>query len=357
MLRFVFLFCCFVSLSWAEPCVEMFLYWMPHAEGQDVFPKAEGKGWDELGLFAKIRRVLDEKGIGLRSWELEKHRSELLAWRGVHSLGDFWLWLWPKRVNLGEAKWVFWSFGPTTKDFDFSRVSKEKLVLLLFEPPTVEPRGYDPEVQEKFGKILTWDDDLVDGKKFVKYYYPELKPRIAEVVPFEEKKFCVMLATRRSSRHPKELYSERERVIRFFENKPGELDLYGWFWEKRRFVNWKGRAPDKLQTVKQYKFSICYENMGDVRGYVTEKIFDCFAAGNVPIYLGASNIEEYVPADCFIDRRKFSGEEELYRYLKSMSREEYEGYLERAAAFIKSEKAQLFSSDNFVKIFTEAISF
>ena len=45
--------------------------------------------------------------------------------------------------------------------------------------------------------------------------------------------------------------------------------------------------------------------MRDVLGYITEKIFDSFAAWCVPVYWGASNVTDYIPEGCFIDRRKF----------------------------------------------------
>ena len=45
--------------------------------------------------------------------------------------------------------------------------------------------------------------------------------------------------------------------------------------------------------------------MSDTPGYMTEKIWDSFKAKTVPVYWGASNIEEYVPKNCFIDYRDF----------------------------------------------------
>jgi hypothetical protein len=39
------------------------------------------------------------------------------------------------------------------------------------------------------------------------------------------------------------------------------------------------------------KFNICPENV-DASGYVTEKLFDAFAAGTIPIYLGDDNNPE-----------------------------------------------------------------
>jgi hypothetical protein len=57
--------------------------------------------------------------------------------------------------------------------------------------------------------------------------------------------------------------------------------------------------------LEKYKFSICYENARDTPGYITEKIFDCFFAGCVPIYWGANNITDHIPKECFIDKRDF----------------------------------------------------
>jgi hypothetical protein len=338
-----------LSAVWGTPRVEMYMEWVWEAKGQELFPLVEDREVGELGVFAQLRRGMHEKGIELSSWELERHRPELLAWSGVHSWADFWMWLFPKKSGMEETTWLFWSLGPHLRDLDLGRVPKENKVLMIFEPPTVQKEGYDPAIWEQFRRVITWDDDLVDGKKFVKYHYPVLQPRIQAVVPFAEKKFCCLFATRLASRHPKQLYSERERVIRFFEDKADEFDLFGKFWEKRGYKNWRGRVDDKLRTLKGYKFNICYENMRDVRGYVTEKMFDCLAAGVVPIYWGASNIDQYVPKECFIDRREFEGEAALYAFMKEMREEAYNRYLKAAEEFLKSEKAQLFSKERFVK--------
>ena len=66
----------------------------------------------------------------------------------------------------------------------------------------------------------------------------------------------------------------------------------------------------KIDVLKKYRFCICYENIKDVSGYVTEKIFDAFWAGCIPVYLGADNISDHVPKNCFISRRDFGSDEE-----------------------------------------------
>ncbi len=108
--------------------------------------------------------------------------------------------------------------------------------------------------------------------------------------------------------------------------------------------------------MKNYRFSICFENVSHIPGYISEKIFACFAAGTVPVYLGPPNIEEYIPAECFIDYRKFKDNEQLYLFLKNMSEDAYQSYLENIRLFLNSEKAYLFSVENFTKTLHEAIN-
>jgi len=52
-----------------------------------------------------------------------------------------------------------------------------------------------------------------------------------------------------------------------------------------------GYADDKIAYLRQYKFTICPENAKG-RGYVTEKLFQAFEAGCIPIYSGYSRDPE-----------------------------------------------------------------
>lgn len=168
---------------------------------------------------------------------------------------------------------------------------------------------------------------------------------------------CTMVISNKRSKHPQELYTAREGVIQFFEQKQTkDFEFYGWGWEGSGYATYRGATPDKVAEMKNYRFAYCYENIQGKRGYVTEKIFDCFAAGCVPIYWGASNVEEYIPSSCFIDRRKFKNEEELYHYLKAMPKKVYETYIANISKWLNSEEAARFSTENFVKIFEEAVS-
>lgn len=337
----------FASLSAKEKQIELFIDWMGQAKGQEIFQQRQT-------LAYQIRKGLLDRGWDIQSWEKEKYHPWTVSWKGVTGWQDC---LWRLGWGLSKATpwegsyWVFWGLGPQLKTVDWKRLPKEKLVLFAWEPPTVQPEAHDPKILSQFGRVFTWNDDLVDGKKFIKFYYPVLRKRISDIVPFAAKKFCTLIATRLTSKHPKQLYSEREKTIRFFEDKEGEFDLFGRNWEKRNYRNWRGPLGDKIGTLKGYKYCICYENTKDIKGYITEKIFDCFEAGCVPVYWGASNVTDWIPAECFIDRRRFRDEAELYAFLKSITPDQYAAYLEAAHAFLQSETAQLFSESHFVETF------
>lgn len=230
---------------------------------------------------------------------------------------------------------------------------KDHAVLFMWEPPTVLPCMY--KYHRFFDKIYTWDDDLVDNKHYFKLYSPNLKPMCHEIPSYEDKKLCTLIATHLASKYPGELYSARRQAIEFFESKPQEeFDLFGRGWEGIS-SHWRGTIQEKIEVLKNYRFSICFENTKDRKGYISEKIFDCFAAGVVPVYWGAPNVEDFIPPECFIDMRAFSSYEELYTFLKNMSKETYEQYLVAIQTFLEGPKGHLFSWENFSRTLESAI--
>lgn len=267
----------------------------------------------------------------------------------------------PSKITVPDeiAKIVFFNISVhERRDLNLSKLPKEKLVLFMWEPPTILRKMYGKNVHSRFSRVYTWDDSLVDNKTYFKFFYPVLHPMVEDIPSFEEKKLCTLVGTNIDSKYPNSLYPERKKVIEFFESKNEEgFEFYGREWDPKQYKSYRGSIPagKKLDTIKNYRFSICYENTRDLNGYITEKIFDCFAAGSVPIYWGAYNVADFIPADCFIDRRDFSTLDDLYLFLKNMSRQEYEGYISRIRAFLQSEKASLFSQENYEKIFADAV--
>jgi len=227
----------------------------------------------------------------------------------------------------------------------------EKVVVIMTEPPHIIADNYDPQRQKFFKRVLTWDDRLVDNKKFFKYHFVQSQlTMIDDVVPFEEKKLCTFIGSNKNSHHRDELYSKRREAIQFFERVAShDFDFYGHGWNSHQYSSYRGKVKSKTETLKRYKFSICYENIANQPGYITEKIFGSMIAGCVPIYWGADNITDYVPENCFIDKREFPNYKDLYLYISQMSEEEYNQYLQNIRDFLASPTTQKFSTDHFVK--------
>ncbi len=229
-------------------------------------------------------------------------------------------------------------------------------VLILSEPPAVIPHNYEKKYHTQFGTIYTWRDDLVDNKKYFKHYYYAMRPMIDLRALYQEKKLCVLMNANKISHHPLELYSERKKTIEFYEkNYNDEFDLYGPKWDKERYSVYKGCVQNKIDCLSKYKFCMCYENISDMPGYITEKIFDCFTAGCIPIYWGAPNVTNYIPKNCFIDRRDFKNDTEVYNYIKQMPIGLYETYIKNIKFFLASPQAKIFSADNAVSAFISII--
>jgi hypothetical protein len=254
---------------------------------------------------------------------------------------------------------------------------RAKLYLVLLENPANRPDNYWRSLHQPFERVFTYCSDWADGRKYIQFMLPNRLPLPVRLSTAEKKRFCVTIASQKYNAHPKELYSERVRAIRWFEREhPEEFDLYGTQWDRwwfkgalsrlnlflgvfyRKFPAWGRRAdfpshrgvvPRKHEVLKQYRFSLCYEN-AVFPGYITEKPFDCWLAGCVPVYLGAPDIDRHVPPGTYIDRRQFKDHADLYRYLKSMSASEYEGYLAAIETFLNGPAARPFSAEGFAEL-------
>ncbi|OGN75667.1 MAG: hypothetical protein A3G30_06010 [Chlamydiae bacterium RIFCSPLOWO2_12_FULL_49_12] len=353
-LPFLVCFALFPLCCFAGKRVELAVDWLPSPPDQSIFDAQSGSG---SSLFCSVKKKVLARGWQIESVDLAKYKNDLRRskkkkwWERIKDQLGF-----SRPLDRKVSYLVLWGLKNACRKYDFSKLPKEKLVLFMWEPSTVEPYLYQKELHHHFSKIFTWDDDLVDNKRYFKFYYPVLLKMREDIPDFESRKLCTLVSSNLHSKHPHELYSKRKESIQFFENLGGdEFDFYGMNWEGCGYKNYRGSIKDKGAVLKNYRFAICYENLKEVKGYITEKIFDCFSCGVVPVYWGASNIEDYIPPDCFIDRRKFSSNEEVYRYLKNISREEFERYLEQIRAFLLSEKAQLFSQENFLKTFEFSI--
>ncbi len=316
-------------------------------------------------------------GVGNVSVKDFLHQMAVLKKKGLETEISFKT---SDEINASEADaFIFVDMPEINSNYLKSAISTGKPIFLLaWESGIINPRNSDPQFHDEFTAIFTYDDSLINNETYIKVAYSfDIPDRIDK--SYDGKKLCCLIAGNKSSSHPLELYSHRLEVIKWFEkNHPREFDLYGQGWNKivpprnlfHRVVNkypfinqyvkprhasYGGEVSDKLNTYKKYLFSICYENARELPGYISEKIFDCFFAGCVPIYWGAPNVSDYIPKNCYIDRRQFENNEALYRYLSQMSVGEYFEYLHAIEDFLQKGKTGVFSVDYFSKIIIENV--
>lgn len=267
------------------------------------------------------------------------------------------------------------------------------------ECPVVEPTMFAalPELQSIFRRILSWSDTdalLPFTKRPVQvqhYCWPQSFSAVHEHLwANRDRKFLIMMNANKLPRaYVNELYTARLRAVEFF-HRHGEIDLYGRNWDRmparvgkvrtpatlRRLVAqawqvkqrvWpnrlyaamaaasRGPARSKSETVARYRFALCFEN-SILKGWLTEKLFDCFFAGTVPVYWGAPDVLDWVPAECFIDMRQFKDFAELRQFLHAVTPAQEQAYREAARAYLTSDRFAPFRVEVFADLVAHIVS-
>lgn len=226
-------------------------------------------------------------------------------------------------------------------------VGRANMLAIVREPPEIAPIYYDKDIQCCFGGFYLPVNTLPDNRNSFYLGFP-ISPVDTNWTPFEDKKLLVSITSGKFASFEGSLYRERIKAIKHFQSSLLEqFDMFGQGWEKdtlfhgvsphKLFHCYKGIVSSKHETMRKYKFSICYENSNNVCGYVSEKIFDSMRCGCVPIYWGAPDIEKYVPRACFIDRREFGSDQEVEQFILGTSKEKYASYLDAIKEFLNSD--------------------
>jgi hypothetical protein len=207
-----------------------------------------------------------------------------------------------------------------------------------------------------------------------------------------DRRWLALVSTNKLPRlYLNELYTERLRALEYF-HRYDEIDLFGLAWDEppyrmgetvfngmpKRIARaahvrwrrlrptndpcrlaaaqaWRGPTMANVDTLGNYTFAICFENM-QLDGWVTERIFDTLAAGAIPIYLGAPDIERWVSPDCYIDMRRFSSYEELRDFMRGLGPNEIEAYREAGRAYFASAQYGPFTKPAFAELLGSVVA-
>lgn len=255
--------------------------------------------------------------------------------------------------------------------------------LIALENPNINKLNASSDYCQGFDLVFAWDVRLFPLPNVVPILIPH--PLGGREFPTLEQRdiFSCLINANKAFKEvlPSDLYLERINTIRWYErHAPDKFELYGLGWEKstpafttsarikrslsrfktrffgiRPFPSFRGELSNKADVLRRARFSYCYENSRDLSNYITEKIFDSLVNGCVPVYWGADNVLDHIPAGCFIDRRKFSSTAEVHQFLLSITPDEYAGYQRNILDFLRSDSARTFTSEHFAKLVSERV--
>jgi alpha(1,3/1,4) fucosyltransferase len=351
-----------------------------HFEQDRLFDRSGHTGASDNALapYVHLSDWLGERGV-------EVHTADLMDAVGVN----------------GKTK-LYFSFGMRHR---YSRLSQRTDVVLsglfAFECPIVDPKLYRElrPASRLFKRVFSYSTAealapfLTGPVDLESFRLPQFFEAVHEGIwERRDRKFLVMINGNKIPRLSlNELYSERLQALAYFD-RFGEVDLYGVGWDGPAYhvgetwipgslramsytarKSWRklrprkdpvslairsayrGRTDHKAATLGGYTFALCFENSA-LEGWVTEKIFDCFFAGTVPVYWGAPDVERWVPSECFIDMRRFSGYEDLRTFLRDLSPSEIEAYREAAREYLQSERYRPFTKQAFAELIGEIVA-
>jgi len=261
-------------------------------------------------------------------------------------------------------------------------------ILFCLESPFFAQKFYlnIQKISKKFDQVFLFEGlrKKINPKKFNQIFFPQPYSKYYKTRKWSDRNFLVMI-NRNPLLNLKEkvfakigefilnklnfnfnsIEKERFKALEYFTQKEN-FYLFGKDWDKpisfgsknsRKLIKkvYQGTTKDKIKTLNNFKFSICFEN-AEFEGYVTEKIFDSLYAGCIPIYLGAPDISKYVPSDLFIDFRKFKNYEKLDSHLKEFNEIKYQKFITSVNKFFSSKKYKLFNQETFIKKFIDIIN-
>lgn len=322
----------------------------PDYENNNLF-NAENPVLNRDGTLAPMIRLkadLEAKGLRVETYDQRKNYSpDELKGSGYISLGNM--------QNLG----------------DIEKYGLRPLAFFIMEPPLVMVRPYKnlAMLSHLFEKVFVhnlegdcYDLSGVKRENLRKLYWPQPYPSVIEDFWSNKVRKCSIVIINGHHRPKrmfrKELYSERIRWgVALNEFMP--VDLYGRGWDKllSKASLWtpfilnffgikkiyKGPCSSKLEVMSQYDFALCFENL-IMDGYITEKIFDCFYSGVIPVYRGGDDVSKWIPSNCFIDLRYYKDAETLAKFLKSLGPSQKENYRQNARKFLESAEGQKYVS-------------
>jgi hypothetical protein len=226
------------------------------------------------------------------------------------------------RANISDPALSIWCVDYPASIGEWRRLLRAKKInrtLIRYEPSVVMPQTHSIIFTKLFGQVLDIGRPLRGHVLSVKW--PQTWGQMSRVGEIQRSSRVVVINANKLSLIRGELYSLRRKCMQSIES----LDFYGHDWDipmalkvkkligelvicmaALRFPtisgsahwftkskNYLGATPSKRQTLEKYRVSLVIENSSE---FLTEKLFDCFFAGAIPVYVGPQLDDYEIPA-------------------------------------------------------------
>jgi hypothetical protein len=256
------------------------------------------------------------------------------------------------------------------------KLPKVKLILVIWETPVTKPSDFKDQNLDDYDLIFS-PSKLWFRKPNVIYFNWPQSTKINWTGSFEDwarrKNKVALFASNKFSFVRGEMYSVRRKIIKQLDNN---IDVYGLNWSKtilsiinllkasirvllssqihslslkqHAFVRPKSYFGPRAtkNELMNYKFCLVVENE---LNYVSEKLFDAFSFGCIPLYIGPELSEFGVPSDIVLRIDQVEEIENVMRQALQFEKFSFNQVL-KAKDFLNSGEAQEF--DN-VKVLRE----
>lgn len=225
--------------------------------------------------------------------------------------------------------------------------------LLTWEPHTTRPENWDMEVINQYDSFITFNRKFCKSRNILSKSYITntwsggvIDGDLNTFKTYDEKiKGICTLGKRGHDKGEGNIYYLREEFLKNLLVEPYLVkhlyahDCWGGSCYQGRCEPYDPWGLTTLEKVSRYLFCFCPENTYHSLwswGYLTSRLFRCFKAKTVAIYIGCYNIDEFVPKDLYIDFRDFREDyNKLAEYLIKFPKEKYLEMIEKAYAWSK----------------------
>ncbi|MBS8122117.1 glycosyltransferase family 10 domain-containing protein [Candidatus Vampirococcus lugosii] len=141
-------------------------------------------------------------------------------------------------------------------------------------------------------------------------------------------------------------YKERKKITKYTD-----IHIYGTGWsiKTKNYYGPINPFDKKYHVLGNYKFNFVLENV-ITKTHISEKTLDSFLSFSVPVYLGAPDINKHIPKETFININDFQDYDDLLNFLKNMTIEEYNKYINSIEKNRNIIFKQFSTEENFSKI-------